>query len=371
LIKEKGILVQEKAPSFVVTIPTEYLDQFESDATKAWESFGSFAQHSSAPYFENISRVHRAVSAEVNPFDNDTYTFSPLFMCVDQNYRYMHVDLALNKDACCISMCHVSDWIEVPVALFKQRGKAPVIERGKRPVYTFDFLGQIKADKGEEIKFSDVRELIYEVTKRGFPIQMITYDGFQSVDSIQILRDKGYLVGRLSIDRTATYPVVDIDAKDSIRRLSTGGGKFSTLAAWSSFKSAINTGRVILPHYLPVTDTIIDNYGTQTKNVDDMGKILKDVKSRTLIEKEMSEAIYNKKDNKVHEPPKGSIDLLESAVGAVFNASNNVTSFYTQPTASELRQQSMHEMENATLIDQEDMEMDNEGYDDSSWERLD
>ena len=85
-----------------------------------------------------------------------------------------------------------------------------------------------------------------------------------------------------------------------------------------------------------------------------MGKKLDEVKTRTLIEKEMSEAIYNKKDNKVHEPPKGSIDLLEAAVGAVFNASNNVTSFYTQPTATELRTQSMHEMENATLIDQED-----------------
>ena len=102
--------MKEKGPSYIVPIPTEYLPRFKSNSSRAWQSFGSFAQHSDAPYFDNIRRISESVSERENPFLDDSYTFKSWFTCEDNFYRYMHIDLGLTGDACGIAMCHIADW---------------------------------------------------------------------------------------------------------------------------------------------------------------------------------------------------------------------------------------------------------------------
>ena len=48
--------------------------------------------------------------------------------------------------------------------------------------------------------------MIFELQKRDFTIDGITFDGWQSIDSIQILRDKGFECNVFSVDKdTAAY----------------------------------------------------------------------------------------------------------------------------------------------------------------------
>jgi hypothetical protein len=72
------------------------------------------------------------------------------------------------------------------------------------PIIQIDFALEIYPQKGGEIIFSKIRDLVYELSRLGVNIRWVTFDGFQSADSIQALRQKGYQTGVVSMDRTAT-----------------------------------------------------------------------------------------------------------------------------------------------------------------------
>ena len=102
--------------------------------------------------------------------------------------RYIHVDLAQKKDAC-------------GIAMGREDGTTVVNGEARVKVY-IDIMIQLKALPGKEILFSDVRQLIYDIRDRGFPIALVSYDGWQSIDSIQILNQQGINSEVLSVDRT-------------------------------------------------------------------------------------------------------------------------------------------------------------------------
>jgi hypothetical protein len=201
----------------------------------------------------------------------------------------MHIDLGLKKDAVGISMCHAPNFEDRVIQDIEFQG---VKTRNVRlPYIKFDFLGRVKASRGEEILLSEIREIIYDLHRRGFYIALLTFDGFQSVDSIQILRNQGYKVGRLSIDRTATKLILDKHARseDGIRRVSTEG---QIMGAMQSLKDALYDNRMSIPYH-------------------------------EYWSKEAIGAEIDYKKNKVDHNPRGTIDLLQSMAGSVYNLVNN------------------------------------------------
>ena len=158
----------------------------------------------------------------------------------------MHIDLGLKKDAVGISMCHAPLFVEREITQIYSEGLTNEIV--SLPFIHFDFLGRIKAEKGEEILLSKVREIIYDIQNRGFYLSLITFDGFQSVDSIQILRSQGFRVGRLSIDRTATKLVLDKRSKDGsgLTRKSTEG---QIMGPMQALKDALYDNRLAIPYH--------------------------------------------------------------------------------------------------------------------------
>lgn len=72
-----------------------------------------------------------------------------------------------------------------------------------------DFALEVKPPKNGEIMFSKIRTLIYLLRDMGVNIYGITMDSFQSVDNIQILKQKGFRASLLSIDKTtASYEIL-------------------------------------------------------------------------------------------------------------------------------------------------------------------
>jgi len=358
--------------SHIIEIPIEYLDDFINSPTDAFRSYGDRPGKAEYPYFEDRQAVHALVeNTWKNPFNADTLQFDPEFRCTDNNLRFIHVDLAHTGDACGISMCCVASWAHTLVHKFDPEKKVKYEDKEYRPVVHFDFLGRITSEaQGGEIIFDDVRKLIYELDDRGFPIYLITYDRFQSVDSVQLLRRRGFTVANLSLDRTAKYPVVDGDKKEGFVYNNTGGGQRSTLAAWESFKSAVNSRRVKVPFYLPVSDTSRD---PMQSGVDDYGKVLTDDRTDyiTWIEQEALGATMDEQGKHVVEAPHGTIDLLESVAGGYYNAFNNVSVVPVEETKVEkIKRVVTNWKEAKSDLEREEAlaEVRNEGTDESVFE---
>jgi hypothetical protein len=107
--------------------------------------------------------------------------------------RWVHVDLSLSNDCTGIACGHVEKFV-------------PTSDKSEEvmPKIVIDFVLRIVPPKGDEIKIHRIRELFYKLRESGLPIRWITFDSFQSVDSIQLLRQQGFTTGRISTDITMT-----------------------------------------------------------------------------------------------------------------------------------------------------------------------
>jgi hypothetical protein len=71
------------------------------------------------------------------------------------------------------------------------------------PRIVFDLVLEVRPPRGDEIKFEDIRKLFFKLRELGMNLKWITYDSFQSTDSLQLLRRNGFVTGQLSVDKTA------------------------------------------------------------------------------------------------------------------------------------------------------------------------
>jgi hypothetical protein len=106
--------------------------------------------------------------------------------------RLCHIDLAYAKDSAGVSIGHVTE--------FRKIARGDHVEM--LPVIRFDMVLEIKVPKGGEIEFENIRKLIYTIRdKLGIPLKWISFDGFQSVDSMQMLYQRGFVVHYQSMDK--------------------------------------------------------------------------------------------------------------------------------------------------------------------------
>ena len=76
-------------------------------------------------------------------------------------------------------------------------------EEIQRKGMIIDLSIQLMAKQGSEIQFSDVRKFILRLKEfYDFNIILATYDGWQSLDSIQVLNENGVEAEQLSVDKT-------------------------------------------------------------------------------------------------------------------------------------------------------------------------
>jgi hypothetical protein len=117
----------------------------------------------------------------------------------------MHADLAVNKDCAGLTMSHVRSWDEQEV-IGKDATGGDVVMHERRPFVVVDFMiryeANLGADPPREIQIRWARELCLELRRRGFNVRWFSFDGFQSVDSMQILEQNGIETKRVSTDLT-------------------------------------------------------------------------------------------------------------------------------------------------------------------------
>jgi hypothetical protein len=166
----------------------------------------------------------------------------------------IHVDLGLTKDACGIAM----------VCKYRNLVIAPMIAR---------IQGSKKHN--QEVDFSEVRDLIIRLKAKGFNIIKISFDGWQSADSLQQLRRK-------FPDRKVDGKVVKIVEMLSVDR---------DLGPYDTLKGLLQERRLRLPQF--------------------------DILSKELRHLELIKGM------KVDHPRKGSKDVADALAGACYWIAGN------------------------------------------------
>lgn len=222
-------------------VPVEFGDQFDRDPERARRDLGAQPSLAIGGFFSDPAKIMANANddrqAPLDEYGNLTEYDHP------DEVLYVHVDLGLMRDACGIAAAYADN-----------RKKRINLVFSKRIT---------PADHGGEIDFEEVREFIVNLRDmHGWRIGCVTFDGWQSVDSRQILRKAGISTSELSVDRNTT--------------------------AYDTLKELIYTER--LDYYLD------------------------EVLRRELCQLELV------KGKKVDHPPHGSKDVADAVAGAVYGA---------------------------------------------------
>lgn len=183
-------------------------------------------------YYWGLSEVMDMVAGPISPVQlkgvapvegwQVRFHFADHFWPDSEYLRAIHVDLGIRKDRCGFAMSHVRGWVEEEVSRVDPKSGQRKVHLLRRPLVTVDLVTHFEPPstpehpKGEvEIRWT--RQLIFELIGRGFNVGRVTFDGYQSTDSIQILNAYGVEAGLLSLDR-------NLEAYDTAKSVLYSGG---------------------------------------------------------------------------------------------------------------------------------------------------
>lgn len=227
-------------------VPEAYRRDFELNPYRALRDLGAVPSTALQPFFADTRVLEEAVSAELgHPFDSQG-RLAGWFLPTEPGQRYVHVDLGLKRDSCGMAMARC---MGTPGDM-------------SSPTVVVELMLRLAPESGEEVDISRPRELVLALRGRGFPIAQVSYDGWQSADSRQILARKGLQTKLVSVDRTPE--------------------------AYETLKALAMEGRLVLYAYEP---------------------FLSEAASLEVV-----------RGGKIDHPPRGSKDVTDAVAGAVSEA---------------------------------------------------
>ena len=187
-----------------------YMDEFLRNPALATRDFGANPIDAVAPAIEHSEFIEKSFEKLKdfkhpiikNPFlqpngEVVNTVFRDDFICQDHIRRYCHVDIGLTQDRLGLAVGHAEDWVEK-----EQRDAQNRVRKIKEPIVSFDLLASFKGYKESPVQLIAIRQIIFDVIKRGYNIHRVTLDGYQSADFIQNMKAVGMDADTLSIDRT-------------------------------------------------------------------------------------------------------------------------------------------------------------------------
>ena len=179
--------------------------------------------------------------------------------------RYVHVDLAISGDRCGVAMSRVLGFENRSRDVQEGEDTVRVVETV--PLVALDFAIGIQPSSTHQLDIGELRRwLMTLIAEHHVNIVSVTYDGFQSKESIQAWRKAGVHSTEFSVDKT-TEPY------DYLRR-------------------TLYEDRLYLPH-------------------------------SELLHQELMRLEFDKRKGKVDHPPRGSKDVADAVAASVYRAANS------------------------------------------------
>jgi len=175
--------------------PTKTIDSFKRDFYKnASDSLGRFACNPAdgveGGWFPSKEKIDLAFSIG-NGLTDVTGDVDITLKPDPEKEYYIHVDLARVQDNCGWAMGHVESWQST---VFDNAGEM-------HPYVIIDMVKYWKPDRNRPVDFSDVRDFTIKVKKAGFNIKLVTFDRWNSDQTIKHLNDVGIKAEKLSVGR--------------------------------------------------------------------------------------------------------------------------------------------------------------------------
>lgn len=195
--------------AWIEDVPVEYLDDFKSDPYTQLRDVLGISNNALSPFIKQRYKVYECVeygkSLGVESFLlNDHVILGTDGMpqvrlghyCANPSKaRYVHIDLSRTGDRCGIAMICFDG-----VATVQRSGGA--VEQ--LPKARVEMACTITPDANNEIDIAEVRSFVRMLKdKHGYPIRGVSYDGFDSRESIQQWRKDGMPAREVSVDRTS------------------------------------------------------------------------------------------------------------------------------------------------------------------------
>lgn len=245
-------------PELLMDIPDDYRREFDKDLLNSLRDIAGVSTLATHPFITDRESISQCFRKEAFIFNRESVDFQRTKLAIfrEKFYRpeiprFVHVDLAISQDSAGFAVGTVTGFTDI------DRGQ--VVET--LPNIYIDGLLQIAPPPNGEILISKIRDIIYTLKKLGLNIRWVTFDTFQSTDSLQILRQAGYIVGYQSMDKTPN--------------------------PYTVLKYALYDGRVSLPYH-------------------------------RVVEKELISLERDVKKNRIDHPPTGSKDVSDALAGVVF-----------------------------------------------------
>lgn len=211
-----------------IRVPMTFHKDFLRDVEGELRNTAGRTTLSTAPFITQRSKIQEAIDLAAthgyhNPMGKEEYELSIGIPDLDRRLtrtdvkapRHAHIDLGLTRDGCGFAVGHVAG----------HKVTEHIDENGKKqleilPVIAYDVICRIVPPMGGEIELETVRALLRKIKHRyKIPIESVTFDGFQSADSRQILTRAGFKVGKLSVE---------------------------AIEPWRSFRDTLYDGRLLL-----------------------------------------------------------------------------------------------------------------------------
>lgn len=210
----------------VIEVPVEFKDAFNYDIETAIRDISGVETYGSTLFLPQRERLLNAVDVSTprkHPFSQDEVVLSidddvgledyflqdELVEMWDRTNllyrpkfyphadRYIHVDLAKNRDCAGVAMSCISKTV-----LINRINKAGMRTKARDYMHFVDFMIRIRAAHGSEIDFSKIRQFIFFLIDTcKFRVRWVSYDSYQSTDSIQILKKEKIQAKELSLDK--------------------------------------------------------------------------------------------------------------------------------------------------------------------------
>jgi hypothetical protein len=164
---------------------------FLKDPVDALSRFACMPPEAIDAFFKSREKIETAFSKADIAHDSQG-RFQQRFQPDPDKTYFVHVDLAYKHDHCAVAMAHVERWERISMG-------NSYTEPG--PVVVVDCVKYWTPRTDANVNFDDVRNYILNLRRRGFNIKLVTFDRWNSVDSIKMLNDSGMKADRLSVNK--------------------------------------------------------------------------------------------------------------------------------------------------------------------------
>lgn len=205
----------ENEPENVLWVPEFHMPRFTADLEQALRDLGGISTASSYLLFRDKKSL--TASMIYTPVFPDTFSID-FADPEDQIYKYMqfenyfkineyrniprniHIDIGLTGDRLGIASTVLTGFVETETVPDPETSQ---VFRDSVPTTVTEFAFGLEAKQGQQIPIYKIRQFIMWMASCGSSIGMVTADGYQSADCLQLLKLAGIPTETVSLDRTS------------------------------------------------------------------------------------------------------------------------------------------------------------------------